>query len=163
MRIVSFIALALCLMLSIQPAAATSPCIPQTPAEFQEMKAAADLIVHGKIIDYHAHNDNPHASESWTDVEVLKIYQGEEPKVTLRLHGWASYFMPLYVQEKGSEAVFMLKKSDDGYHLADLSWKKCVPAVIGLPATFPIQWNGKTYTREEFIEARLSPEPVAAE
>lgn len=135
---------------------ATSPCIPQTPAEFQEMKAAADLVVHAKIIDYHAHNDNPHATESWTDVEVLQVYQGEETETTLRLHGWASYFMPLYVHDKGSEAIFMLKKSDDGYHLADLSWKKCVPAVIGLPETFPIKWNGKTYTREEFIEARLA-------
>ena len=147
-------------MLFPAAAFATSPCVPQTPAEFQEMKAGADLIVHAKIVDYHAHNDNPHAPESWTDVEVLNVYQGEETDKSFRLHGWTSYFMPLYVQDKGSEAVFMLKKSDDGYHLADLSWKKCVPAVIGLPATFPIQWNGKNYTREEFIDARLNSEPA---
>lgn len=150
------------LMLLLSPAAAfaTSPCMPQTPAEFTAMKEAADLIVHVKITDYHAHNDNPHTEKSWTDVEVLKVYKGEETKKALRLHGWASYYMPLYVHDKGSEAVLILKKADEGYHLADLSWKKCVPAVIGLPATFPMEWKGKTYTREEFIEARLNLGPT---
>lgn len=146
-------------LLSPAMAFATSPCIPQTPAEFTVMKEAADLIVHVKITDYQVHNDNLHAERSWTDVEVLKVYKGETAEKALRLHGWASYYMPLYVHDKGAEAVLMLKKTDSGYELADLSWKKCVPAVIGLPAEFPVKWNGKTYTRDAFIDARLNPEP----
>jgi len=136
-------------------AVATSPCVPQTPAEFEATKEGADLIAHVKIIDYHANLGSPHAPQSWTDVEVLNVYKGETAQKKLRLYGWASHYMPLYTYDKGSEAVLLLKKTEAGYQLADLSWKKCVPAVIGLPTTFPIEWKGRTYTREEFIQERL--------
>ena len=133
-------------------AGATSPCVPQTATEFKELKETADLIVAVKIINYHTH-----ATQAWTDAKVVEVYKGAASDKNIRIHGWASYYMPLYTYDKGAEAVLLLKKAEVGYELADMTWKSCVPAVIGLPSEFPIKWMGKAYTREEFIHARLNP------
>jgi hypothetical protein len=150
-------------LLSPVAAFATSPCVPLTPEQFEAVKDESDLIIHAKVIDYHAAQGNPHAPQSWTDLEVLKVYKGEAAQKNLRLGGWSSYFMPLYPHDKGVELVLLLKRTEAGYQLTDASWKKCVPAVIGLPEAFPLQWKGRSYTREEFIDARLNPVPPAAE
>ena len=150
MRIFVFL---LVLMLSPFTAGATSPCVPQTAQEFKSLKEASDLIVEVKIIDY----QNTPGTQAWTEAAVMKVYKGDVAGAAIHIHGWASYDMPLYTYDKGSEVVLLLKKTDTGYELADMTWKSCVPAVIGLPAHFPIQWMGKTYTRDAFIDARLNP------
>lgn len=134
-------------------AAATSPCVPQTAEEFKALKEVSDLIATVKILDYQA----AEGTEAWTKAQVIKVYKGEAAAEQLHIHGWASYEMPLYTYDKGAEVVLLLKKTDAGYELSDITWKSCVPSVIGLPAAFPIQWMGKAYTREEFIDARLNP------
>jgi hypothetical protein len=152
----------LCVMAAVllwaMPASATSPCMMQTPEEFQVVKDQSDLIVHVKILDYKTSASQILRSPSWTKAQVLHVYKGDFDKKEIHITGWASYEQPLYTQDVGSEAVLLLKQTDAGFEMTDLSWKACVPSLIGLPATFPMEWKGKTYAREEFIEARLNPE-----
>ena len=123
------------------------------------MKDDSELIVDVQVIGSFYKKTN---EQSITWVRILNTYKGKADSDVMKVR-WMSINPPLYSYEADSEVVLLLKQKDGNWYLTDDSWKKCVPAVIGLPATFPIQWNGKTYTREEFIEARLSPEPVAAE
>ena len=148
-----FIALLLSLFVLLPSAAqATPPCMMQTPEEFSVTKAASDLIVHGIITDYGS-EDNP---AGWTDIKTVKSYQGDAPE-KLRIHGWTSYFMPLYTYEKGMEVLLLLKKEDGRYVLTDLSWKKCIPSVIYLPPEEQLQKSdGTGLTRAEYIEKALN-------
>ena len=162
MRRVLFIVLVLCLFVNVQSAAATSPCVSQTPEQFQAVKDDSDLIVHGQIVGAYRYKQPTTQENGITWLRILHTYKGEAADDVIKVR-WVSYYPPLYTYDKDSEVVLLLKQRDGGWYLTDDSWKKCVPSVIGLPATFPIQWNGKAYTREEFIEARLNPEPVSAE
>lgn len=138
-------------------AAATSPCVPQTPEQFQAVKNDSDLIAHVRVQNYYREK-NPNSPENGlTFVKVLQTYKGQADSDVMTVR-WASYYPPLYTYDVGNEMVLLIKKEEGKWYLTDSSWKSCVPSVIGLPKEFPIQWKGKTYSREEFIQARLNPE-----
>lgn len=148
-------------LLLLLPAAAqaTPPCMPQTPEEFAATKAASDLIVHGIITGYGS-ADSP---SGWTDIKTVQSYKGDAPE-SLRISGWTSYFMPLYNYDKGTELLLLLKKDGGTYTLTDMSWKKCVPAVIYLPSEEQLQKpDGTGLTRADYIEKTLNPAAKTAE
>jgi len=142
-----FLAFLFCMTFAAS-AQATSPCMPQTPEQFAEVKAASDLIAHVRITNYKAAGGSPHRDDSWTKADVLHVYKGA-PAEAVKIAGWASYYQPLYTYDKGSEAVLLLKKDGDKWRLTDMNWKSCVPAVIGLPADMDAA------QKEEFIRERL--------
>lgn len=143
----------LALMLSPFTAGATSPCVSLTPEQFQAVKDDSDLIIHVQVLG----SFNSKTSEqSITWVRILNAYKGKVDSDVIKVK-WISYNPPLYSYKKDSEVVLLLKQKEGDWYLTDDSWKKYVPAVIGLPAEFPIKWMGKAYTREEFINARLNP------
>lgn len=135
--------------LSAAPAYATEACMPQTPEQFAVLKAEAELIVHVAITDYHEAAGNPHHADSWTQAEVLHTYKGDAGAARIKISGWTSYSQPLYVQERGSEAVLLLIRAGDAWRLADMSWKSCVPAVIGIPPAMDAA------QKDAFIQSRL--------
>lgn len=155
----------LCMMAAVlflvTPASATSPCMMQTPEEFQVVKDQSDLIVHVKILDYRTSASQILRGPSWTKAQVLHVYKGDFDKKEIRITGWSSYEEPLYTQDVGSEAVLLLKKTDAGFEMTDLSWKACVPSVIGLPEMPEFFWNGEKVSRGEYIQARLGITPEA--
>lgn len=146
----------LMLLLSPASALATSPCTQQTPEQFQSVKDGSDLIIHAQVMAYYRGKQPESHVEGVTWLRVLNTYKGKADGEVIKVK-WVSDYLPLYSYKKDSEVVLLLKQKGGDWYLTDDSWKKCVPAVIGLPATFPMEWKGKTYTREEFIEARLNP------
>lgn len=142
-----FPAIFLCIAFAA-PAQATSPCIPQTPEQFAAVKAESDLIAYVRITDYKAADNSPHNDNSWTKADVLRVYKGAEIEA-VKISGWASYYQPLYIHDKGSEAVLLLKKDGEKWRLTDMNWKSCVPSVIGLPPDMDAA------QKEAFIQKRL--------
>ncbi|MBL1147929.1 MAG: hypothetical protein D8M28_09565 [Proteobacteria bacterium] len=152
MNMIAGLLIALFLLLPTA-ARATPACMSQTPEQFAETKAASDLIVHGIITDYST-DDIP---GGWTDITVVKSYKGDAPE-KLRIHGWASYEMPLYNYEKGMEVLLLLKKDGDQYVMTDITWKKCVPSVIYLPPEELLRKSdGTGLTRAAYIDKALHP------
>ncbi|TNE32983.1 MAG: hypothetical protein EP349_00440 [Alphaproteobacteria bacterium] len=150
MKLVAGLLIALLLLLPTT-AGATSACMEQTPEQFAATKAASDMIVHGIIEDYGTRG----VPGGWTEITVIKSYKGDAPE-KLRIHGWASYEMPLYNYEKGMELLLLLKKDGDKYVMTDLTWKQCVPSVIYLPPEEMLQnTDGTGMTRAEFIDKAL--------
>jgi len=145
----SFFALCAAFLFMSAGAQATSPCIPQTPEQFAELKASAELIVRVSIVDYHAEAENPHHENSWTQADVLHTYKGDAGATRIKISGWTSYAEPLYVQDRGSEAVLLLMRAGDAWRLADMSWKSCVPAVIGIPPAMDAA------RKDAFIQSQL--------
>ncbi len=144
------------LMLILSPAVtfATPPCVSLTPDQFQEVKDDSDLIIHAQVsASFTGKTDE----QGITWVRILNTYKGKADSDVIKVQ-WISDNPPLYSYKKDSEVVLLLKQKEGRWYLTDDSWKACVPSLIGLPATFPMEWKSKTYTREEFIEARLNPE-----
>ena len=146
-----FCAVLVLMLCVLPPVQATSPCVPQTAEEFAETKDASDLIVHVRITDYFAAWQKPDHPKSSTRADVLKVYKGDPAIDKVIVMGWVSYYLPLYTYEKGSEAVLLLKKHEghNRWILTDMSWKSCVPAVIGIPADMTAA------QKEAFIRERL--------
>ena len=150
MRPLTCLLIALLLLLPTA-AQATPACMAQTPEQFAATKAASDLIVHGIIEDYGTKS----VPGGWTDITVMESYKGDAPE-KLRIHGWASYEMPLYNYEKGMEVLLLLKKDGDKYVMTDLTWKQCVPSVIYLPPEELLKnADGTGMTRAEYIDKAL--------
>jgi len=152
----------LCALFVLIPAVAqaTPACTSQTPEQSAATRAASDLIVHGMIADYGTDG----IPGGWTDITVVKSYQGESPSEKMRVHGWTSYEMPLYNYEKGMEVLLLLKKDGDHYVMTDLSWKKCVPSVIYLPPEELLRKSdGTGPTRAEYIAKVLNLAAETAE
>ena len=151
MKILAGLLIALFLLLPTA-AQATSACMAQTPEQFAATKAASDLIVHAIIEDYGTKG----IPGGWTDITVVKSYQGDAPSEKLRIHGWSSYEMPLYNYEQGMELLLLLKKDGDKYVMTDLTWKQCVPSAIYLPPEELLQKSdGTGPTRAEYIDKAL--------
>lgn len=129
-------------------AQATSPCVPQTPEQFAEVKEISDLIVHVRITDYKTVNNSPHDDDGWTTAAVVHVFKGVAPE-SVKISGWVSFYPPLYVYNKGSEAVLLLKREGAKWRLTDMNWKSCVPSVIGLPVDMDAA------QKEQFIRTRL--------
>jgi hypothetical protein len=140
----------LCVMAAVLfwaiPASATSPCRMQTPEEFQVVKDQSDLIIHAQVsASFIGKTDE----QGITWVRILNTYKGKADSDVIKVQ-WISDNPPLYSYKKDSEVVLLLKQKEGRWYLTDDSWKKCIPAVIGLPSEMDVG------QKDAFIGARLS-------
>ena len=128
---------------------ATKPCItPDKQWFFDNVVKKSDLVVYAKVKDYSGNISNS-IGLKWTNIDILQVLYGNlKNGREITLQDWQAYDQPLYAYEKGSYAVFWLKKSNAEYYITDLNWNYCVPSI----------WNAQD---NETVYNLLSNKPMS--
>lgn len=127
----SFVVLLTGLLMNVNLAFATTPCIPPEKSWFLEnVVTKSDFVVRAKINDFSNLDGSSLENTKWTKIKILENLRGNlSLNQEVLISDWQATDGMFFSYEKGQELLFWLKKDRSKYYITSLSWDYCIPGI----------------------------------